>query len=361
MKAAVFHGPGQPMTIENVEIQAPGRNEVLVRTHAAGLCHSDLHFIQGKYPTPVPTILGHEAAGVVEAVGDGVTHVKPGDHVVSCLSVFCGHCEFCVGGHLSICNNTAVKMMPGVAKRLQWKGEHLNQYLNLSSFAEKMLVHENALVKIRDDMPLDLAALLGCGVLTGYGSVTRSARIEAGSSVAVIGCGGVGLSTIHAARLAGAARIIAVDIDPAKLEMAKLFGATDGVDANDPDMVKKIIALTDGGVDYAFECIGLKQSTEASFAMLRPRGLSTIVGMIPLGTKIELHGFDFLRERRIQGSMMGSNNFTVDIPRLVDFHMQGRMQLDQLVSQRLRLEDINEGFDAMQRGGIARSVIVFEQ
>lgn len=348
------------MTIETVEIDPPGRNEVLVRTHAAGLCHSDLHFIQGKYPTPVPAVLGHEAAGVVEAVGEGVTHVQPGDHVVSCLSVFCGHCEYCVSGHLSVCNNTAVKMRPGVAKRLHWKGEHLNQYLNLSSFAEKMLVHENALVKIRSDMPLDLAALLGCGVLTGYGSVTRSARIEAGSSVAVIGCGGVGLSTIHAARLAGAARIIAVDIDPSKLEMAKLFGATDGVDANAPDMVAQIVKLTNGGVDYAFECIGLKQSTEASFAMLRPRGLATIVGMIPLGTKIELHGFDFLAERRIQGSMMGSNNFTVDIPRLVDFHMQGRMQLDQMVSKRLRLEDINDGFEAMERGGIARSVIVFQ-
>ena len=348
------------MTIETVEIDPPGRNEVLVRTHAAGLCHSDLHFIQGKYPTPVPAVLGHEAAGVVEAVGEGVTHVQPGDHVVSCLSVFCGHCEYCVSGHLSVCNNTAVKMRPGVAKRLHWKGEHLNQYLNLSSFAEKMLVHENALVKIRSDMPLDLAALLGCGVLTGYGSVTRSARIEAGSSVAVIGCGGVGLSTIHAARLAGAARIIAVDIDPSKLEMAKLFGATDGMDANAPDMVAQIVKLTNGGVDYSFECIGLKQSTEASFAMLRPRGLATIVGMIPLGTKIELHGFDFLAERRIQGSMMGSNNFTVDIPRLVDFHMQGRMQLDQMVSKRLRLEDINDGFEAMERGGIARSVIVFQ-
>ena len=348
------------MTIETVEIDPPGRNEVLVRTHAAGLCHSDLHFIQGKYPTPVPAVLGHEAAGVVEAVGEGVTHVQPGDHVVSCLSVFCGHCEYCVSGHLSVCNNTAVKMRPGVAKRLHWKGEHLNQYLNLSSFAEKMLVHENALVKIRSDMPLDLAALLGCGVLTGYGSVTRSARIEAGSSVAVIGCGGVGLSTIHAARLAGAARIIAVDIDPSKIEMAKLFGATDGVDANAPDMVAQIVKLTNGGVDYSFECIGLKQSTEASFAMLRPRGLATIVGMIPLGTKIELHGFDFLAERRIQGSMMGSNNFTVDIPRLVDFHMQGRMQLDQMVSKRLRLEDINDGFEAMERGGIARSVIVFQ-
>jgi S-(hydroxymethyl)glutathione dehydrogenase/alcohol dehydrogenase len=251
-------------------------------------------------------------------------------------------------------------MPPGMAKRLRWKGEHLNQFLNLSTFAEQMLVHENAVVKIREDMPLDLAALLGCGVLTGYGSVVHSAQLEPGTTVAVLGCGGVGLSTIHAAHLAGAARIIAIDIDPAKLEMAKIFGATDGVDAKDPDMVAKIIEMTQGGVHYAFECIGLKPTTEASFAMLRPRGLSTIVGMIPLGTKIELHGFDFLRERRIQGTMMGSNHFRLDIPRLVEFHMQGRMKLDQLVSNRLKLEQINDGFSALQRGGIARNVIVFD-
>jgi S-(hydroxymethyl)glutathione dehydrogenase/alcohol dehydrogenase len=360
MKAAVFHGPVQPMTIEHIEIEKPQRNEVLVRTRVSGLCHSDLHFIEGKYPCPVPTVLGHEAAGVVEAVGQDVTHVKPGDHVVSCLSVFCGHCEYCVTGHQTLCSNTAVKMPPGVAKRLRWKGEHLNQFLNLSSFAEQMLVHENALVKIREDMPLDLAALLGCGVLTGYGSVVHSAKLEPGTTVAVLGCGGVGLSTIHAAHLAGASRIIAIDIDPAKLEMAKIFGATDGVDAQDPDMVAKVIEMTKGGVHYAFECIGLKPTTEASFSMLRPRGLSTIVGMIPLGTKIELHGFDFLRERRIQGTMMGSNHFRLDIPRLVEFHMQGRMKLDQLVSNRLKLDQINDGFAALQRGGIARNVIVFD-
>ena len=360
MKAAVFHGPGQPMTVEDVEIEKPGRDEVLIQTRVTGLCHSDLHFIEGKYPTPVPAVLGHEAAGVVEAVGDGVSHVKPGDHVVTCLSVFCGHCEFCMTGHQTVCSNAAVKMPPGVARRLRWQGQHLNQYLNLSTFAEQMLVHENAVVKIREDMPLDLAALLGCGVLTGYGSVVHSARMEPGTTVAVLGCGGVGLSTIHAAHLAGAARIVAVDIDPSKLEMAKLFGATDCVDAKSPDMVARIVELTQGGVHYAFECIGLKQTSEASFAMLRPRGLATIVGMIPLGTKIELHGFDFLRERRIQGTMMGSNHFRLDIPRLVDFHMQGRMKLESLVSQRLPLEQINEGFAALQRGGVARNVVVFD-
>jgi S-(hydroxymethyl)glutathione dehydrogenase / alcohol dehydrogenase len=360
MKAAVFHGVGEPMSIEEVEIDKPQGHEVLIRTAVAGLCHSDLHFIEGKYPTPVPAVLGHESSGVVEAVGEHVTHVKPGDHVVTCLSVFCGHCEFCSTGYLSLCSTTEVKMLPGVAKRLRWKGQHLNQYLNLSSFAEQMLVHENAVVKIRPDMALDLAALLGCGVLTGYGAVAHTAKVEPGSTVAVIGCGGIGLSTINAAYMAGAARIIAVDTDPKKLATAKLFGATDGVDGAAPDMVKQIIAMTNGGVHYAFECIGLKKTAEASFSMLRSRGTATIAGMIPVGTKIELHGVDFLRERRIQGTMMGSNHFRLDIPRLIEFHMQGRLKLDQMISGRLALADINEGFAALQRGGISRSVIEFD-
>jgi S-(hydroxymethyl)glutathione dehydrogenase/alcohol dehydrogenase len=333
---------------------------VLIRTAVAGLCHSDLHFIEGKYPTPAPAVLGHESSGIVEAVGEQVTQFKPGDHVVTCLSVFCGHCEYCTTGYLSLCSTTDVKMLPGVAKRMRWKGQHLNQYLNLSSFAEQMLVHENAVVKIRPDMPLDLAALLGCGVLTGYGSVAHTAKVEPGSTVAVFGCGGIGLSTINAAHLAGAGRIIAIDKDPKKLETAKLFGATDGVDASEPDMVKKVIEMSGGGVHFSFECIGLKQTAEAAFAVLRSRGTATIAGMIPVGTKIELHGVDFLRERRIQGTMMGSNHFRIDIPRLIEFYMQGRLQLDQMISERLKLEQINEGFAAMQRGGISRNVIDFK-
>ncbi len=360
MKAAVFHGAGQAMTIEDVEIDKPKGREVLIRTAVAGLCHSDLHFIEGKYPTPAPAVLGHESSGIVEAVGDQVTQFKPGDHVVTCLSVFCGHCEYCSTGYLSLCSTTDVKMLPGVAKRMRWKGQHLNQYLNLSSFAEQMLVHENAVVKIRPDMPLDLAALLGCGVLTGYGSVAHTAKVEPGSTVAVFGCGGIGLSTINAAHLAGAGRIIAIDKDPKKLETAKLFGATDGVDASEPDMVKKIIEMSGGGVHFSFECIGLKQTAEAAFAVLRSRGTATIAGMIPVGTKIELHGVDFLRERRIQGTMMGSNHFRIDIPRLIEFYLQGRLNLDQMISERLKLEQINEGFAAMQRGGISRNVIDFK-
>jgi len=360
MKAAVFHAPNQPLTIENVEIDNPGPREVLVRTSAAGLCHSDLHFIEGKYPTPVPIVLGHESAGVVEAVGRDVTYVKPGDRVISCLSVFCGHCEFCLTGHMSICQTPEVKMAPGKAKRLRWKGQQLNQFANLSSFAEQMLVHEHALVKLDPEIPMEFAALIGCGVITGYGAIVHTAKVEPGSTVAVVGCGGIGLAAINGARIAGAARIIAVDKDPGKLELAKSFGATDGVLAGD-DTAKQIIDLTNGGVHYSFECIGMKQTTELCFAMLRAGGTATIIGMIPVGTKIELHGPDFLRERRIQGSMMGSNRFRIDMPRLVQFYQQGRLPLEQLVSGRLKLEQINEGFAALQKGGVARNVIMFDQ
>lgn len=361
MKAAVFHAPNQPMTIENVEIDKPGRREVLIRTAAAGLCHSDLHFIEGKYPTPAPAVLGHESAGVVEAVGEDVTYVQPGDHVITCLSVFCGHCEFCLTSHMSLCQTPEIKMPPGKAKRMRWKGEHLNQYLNLSSFAEQMLVHENALVKVRKDMPLDLGALIGCGVITGYGAVVHTAKVPPGSSVAIIGCGGIGLSAINGAQIAGAARIIAIDKDPGKLELARQFGATDGINPNDGDVAKQVLSLTNGGVQFSFECIGLKQTAEDSFRMLAPGGTATIIGMIPPGTMIELHGPDFLRERRIQGSMMGSNRFRIDMPRLVEFYMQGRLKLNTLVSGRLALEQINEGFAALQKGGIARNVIIFPQ
>ena len=362
MKAAVLHAPRQPMTIEEVAIAKPKRREVLVRTAAAGLCHSDLHFIEGAYPTPMPVVLGHESAGVVEAVGEDVTYVQPGDHVISCLSVFCGHCEFCLSGHLSICQTPEVKMPPGVAKRLSWQGKPLSQFLNLSSFAEQMLVHENALVKVRDDMPLDLACLIGCSVVTGYGAVVHTAKVEPGSSVAIFGAGGIGLATINAAQIAGAARIVAVDKDPFKLELAKKFGATDVIDAAGTDnVVKRIQALSDGGVHYSFECIGLKATAEQSFSALRHGGTATLIGMIPVGTKIELHGPDFLKERRVQGCMMGSNRFRIDMPRLIEFYLQGRLHLQEMVSARIRLEQINEGFAALKSGGVARSVILLDR
>ena len=348
------------MTIEDIQIDKPKRREVLVRTAAAGLCHSDLHFIDGAYPTPVPVVLGHESAGIVEAVGDDVTYLKPGDHVISCLSMFCGHCEFCLSGHLSICQDPVVKPAPGKARRLNWRGEHMNQFLNLSSFAEQMVVHEHALVKIRPDMPLDLASLIGCSVITGYGAVAHTARIAPGSTVAIFGAGGIGLATINAAAIAGAGRIIAVDQDPFKLGLATQFGATDVIDARDGDTVKRINELSSGGVHYSFECIGLKATAEQSFSCLRSGGCATLIGMIPVGTKIELHGVDFLAERRIQGCMMGSNRFRTDMPRLIDFFLQGKLHLKEMVSARIKLEDINAGFEQLKTGGTARSVIVFD-
>jgi len=305
-------------------------------------------------------VLGHESAGVVEAVGADVTYVKPGDHVVTCLSVFCGYCEQCVTGHPSRCATPEVKLPPGTAKRLAWKGEVMHQFLNLSSFAEQMLVHEHALVKIRPDMPLDRAALLGCGVMTGVGAIFHTAKVEPGTTVAVIGCGGVGLAAINGAAIAGAGRIIAVDMLPAKLELAKTLGATDVVNAKDGDPVKQVREMTGGGVAYSFECLGAKITAEQSFGMLAPGGTATIIGMIPLGTKIELRGSDFLAERKIQGSLMGSNRFRVDMPRFIDFYMKGKLQLDHLISGHIKLENINQGFKELHDGAAVRNVIAFD-
>jgi S-(hydroxymethyl)glutathione dehydrogenase/alcohol dehydrogenase len=327
---------------------------------ASGLCHSDLHFMEAKYSCDVPTIPGHEAAGIVEAVGPDVTSVRPGDHVIGCLSIFCGHCEYCLSGRPVLCNRQGLEREAHQPPRLSWQGAPLHQYLRLSAFAEWMLVHENTLVKIRDDMPLDRAALIGCAVTTGLGAVFNTAKVPPGSSVAVLGCGGVGLNAVQGAAIAGAGRIIAVDTLPWKLELAREFGATDVVNAVYGDPVEQVRELTDGGVEYSFEAIGLKITAEQSFAMLRKGGTATIIGMIPEGQRIELPGSEFLDEKKIQGSNMGSNRFRIDMPRYVDLYLSGRLKLDELVSRRIGLDDINDGFEAMRRGEVARSVIVFE-
>ena len=237
MKAAVFHEPNQPLTIENVEHAPLKRREVLVRTAYAGLCHSDLHFIEGLYPIATPCVLGHESSAVVEAVGSEVTYVKPGDRVITCTSVFCGTCEYCVTGRPQLCNNANVKMPPGKAQRLFWQSKPVVQFANLSSFAEQLLVHENAVVKIADDIPLNIGCLIGCGVMTGVGAALNLGAIARGDTVMVIGCGAVGQSALRGARLAGARTIIAVDIDPAKLVLAAKLGATHGLNASKDDVV----------------------------------------------------------------------------------------------------------------------------
>ncbi len=360
MKAAVLHEVNKPLEIEDVPISKPGPREVLVRTKAAGVCHSDLHFQNGSYPYPMPVVLGHESAGVVEAVGSDVTYVKPGDHVITCLSAFCGHCEYCLTGHMSLCEEPELQRPPNTEPRLGAADAPVYQFLNLSSFAELMLVHEHAIAKIREDMPLDRAALIGCGVTTGVGAVIHTAKVEPGTTVAVIGCGGVGLSCINGAAIAGAGRIIAVDMVPSKLELARKFGATDVVNAGDGDPVAQVMEMTGGGVHYSFEAIGLKISTEQSFKMLRRGGTATVIGMIPVGTMVEFHGPEFLMERKIQGSRMGSNRFRVDMPRFVDFYLAGKLHLDDMISRRIKLEDVNEAFAELATGNVARSVIEFD-
>jgi S-(hydroxymethyl)glutathione dehydrogenase/alcohol dehydrogenase len=359
MKAAVFHGPHQPLTIETVDIDKPMGREVLVRTVASGVCHSDLHFVDGLYPFPAPAILGHEAAGIVEAVGPQVIEFRPGDHVICCLSLFCGQCEYCLTGKTHLCQTRPTRTK-GEPPKLSWKGQPVNQFANLSAYAEQMLVHENALVKIDDQMPLAQAALIGCGVTTGVGAVLNTARIEPGSTTAIFGAGGVGLATIQGARIAGARMIIAVDTVAAKLERAKALGATHLVDASKDDPVKAIRTLTGGGVDYSFEAIGLKIAAEQCFDCIKPGGTATVIGMIPVGQKVELDGPMFLREKKIQGCSMGSNRFKVDMPRYIELYRQGRLKLDEMVTRRGKLEEVNDAFRAMKAGEVARTVLMFD-
>jgi len=235
----------------------------------------------------------------------------------------------------------------------------MNQFLNLSSFGEQMLVHENSMVKIDPDIPLDRAALVGCGVMTGVGAVFNAAKVEPGATVAVIGCGGVGLSAVNGAALAGAERIIAIDTVPSKLEIARELGATDTLNASNADPVKAVRDMTGGGVHYSFEALGTKSTAEQAFGMLRPGGTATIIGMVPLGVKIELHGYDFLRDRKLQGTSMGGNRFRVDMPRLLSLWRQGRLKLDHLISGRIKLGEINEGFAALKSAAPVRQLIDF--
>lgn len=360
MKAAVLREVGKPLQIEDVQISKPGPHEVLIRTKAAGVCHSDLHFIEGSYPHPLPAVLGHESAGIVEAIGSEVRTVQVGDHVITCLSAFCGHCEFCLTDHMSLCVSPDTRRKKTDEPRLSQNGSPLPQFLNLSSFAEQMLVHEHACVAIRKDMPLDRAALIGCGVMTGVGAVFHGSKVRPGETVAVIGLGGVGLAAVNGAAIAGAGRVIAIDMSPSKANLAKEFGATDFICAADTDAVKEVIEMTKGGVHHSFEAVGLPKTAEQAFNMLKRGGTANVIGMIPVGQSISLPGAAFLGEKRIQGSAMGSNHFPVDMPRLVDMYLNGKLQLDQMVSRRIKLEDVNDAFVEMKRGEIARSVIVFD-
>ncbi len=363
MKAAILEAAGQPLVIDQLTVSKPGPHEVLIRTAACGLCHSDLHFIEGAYPHPMPCVAGHEAAGIVEEVGSEVRTVKKGDAVVTCLSAFCGHCEFCVTGRMSLCLGGDTRRRPGEAPRLTRSsdGSVVNQMLNLSAFAEMMLIHEHACVAINPEMPLDRAAVIGCAVTTGAGTIFNACKVTPGETVAVIGCGGVGLATINAAKIAGAGRIIAADPMPEKRELAIKLGATDVIDALDPDAAKQIQEMTKGGVHHAIEAVGRPASGDLAVASLRRGGTATILGMMPLSHKVGLSAVDLLSGKKLQGAIMGGNHFPVDLPRLVDFYMRGLLDLDTIIAERIPLEGINEGFEKMKAGHSARSVIVFDQ
>ena len=361
MRAAVMREVGAPLSIEDVLVDDPTDFEVVIDVYAAGLCHSDVHFMTGTYKTRMPVVMGHESAGVVAAVGDRVTHVGPGDHVVTCLSMFCGMCDECLSGHPNRCANRSVsRRARDAAPRLSVSGEAVSQLYDLGSYAERVLVAESAVVKIRDDAPLDRAALLGCGVTTGLGAVFNTAGVRPGETMAVIGCGGIGLGAVQGGRIAGANRIVAVDRVPGKLELAVELGATHAVDASSDDAVAAVKELVPGGVHHAFEAIGLPETATQAFNMLRRGGTATVIGMIPLGETVSVHGFDLLLEKRLQGSDMGSNRFRIDIPRYLDMYMDGRLRLDEMVSNRIDLADINTGIDEMLTGTVARNVIVFD-
>ncbi|HTV89640.1 MAG TPA: Zn-dependent alcohol dehydrogenase [Stellaceae bacterium] len=363
IEAAVFRKVHEELTIEAVDIDKPLAREVLVRTVATGVCHSDLHVVdgQGRFPLDRPIVLGHEGAGIVEAVGDAVTSVRVGDHVVACLSGFCGQCRECLSGHPNLCTGGLVARAAGAPPRLSQQGEPVRQFINISSYAEKMLLHENSLVRIDPDLPLDRAALVGCGVLTGVGAALRSSGLEAGQTVAVFGCGGVGLAIIQGARIGGARRIIAVDQFAQKEAMAKRAGATDFVNANEEDPVKAVRALTAGaGVDHAFEAVGLAKLCRQAIESLAVRGTATIVGVLPPDATIEFPWMAIRPECKVQTSRMGGNRFRYDIPMYLDFYRQGRLDLDFMVTKRGRLGDINEAFRAMKAGEVARTVLTFD-
>ncbi len=360
MKAAVLHEAKTPLAIEDVAVAKPGPREVLIRTAAVGVCRSDLHFVDGSFPHPVPTVPGHEAAGIVEAVGEGVASVRPGDHVITFFTVFCGACEFCVSGRPSLCIDPSTRRPPEAEPRLRLAdGTPLAPFLNLSAFAEMMLVHENACVAISRDMPLDRAALLGCAVITGAGAIFNDSKVKPGESVAVIGAGGIGLSAINAAKIAGAGMILAIDPVPEKRALAMKMGATHVLDAAAGGLAKAVLKMTDGGVHYAIEAVGRPATAELAWNILRRGGTATILGMIAPGHSVSIAGPTFLTGKKLQGSLLGSTQFPIDMPRLVQMYLDGKLDLDTMVAETIPLADVNQAMDKLRKGDTVRSVIAF--
>ncbi|MGA7670557.1 MAG: Zn-dependent alcohol dehydrogenase [Nitrolancea sp.] len=360
MRAAVCYEHGQPLVIEEVSLDAPKQGEVRVRIGAVAICHSDVHLIRGEWGGMVPVIAGHEAAGVVEAVGDDVTLVRPGDHVVVSLLRSCGRCFFCQRGEPFLCEGTFA--LRTETRLHTTSGDPIIQGISTAAFAEQVVVDQSQLVRVSRDLPLDCASLLACGVITGVGAAVNTGQVRPGSSVAVIGVGGVGLNAVQGASLSGANPIIALDVLDQKLEAARPFGATHGINALDQDALEKVRELTSGrGVDYAIVAVGSTAAAEQAVALTRRGGTVVIAGMPHADASLQLPVFRFVGSgKRILGSSMGSTRLSVDVPRLVGLYQQGRLKLDELISQRYPLDRINDAIEAMETGQSLRNVIVID-
>ena len=357
-RAAVLHEPGVALVVEEIELAEPGPGDVLVRLAASGVCHSDLSVQNGSIPFMFPTVLGHEGAGVVEAVGDGVQRVKPGDHVVLTWMPPCRRCFWCLAGQPMLCENGLAEALGGDYATVG--GTRLVRGLGTATFAEHTLVPQGEVVAVDPSVPLDLAALVGCALSTGIGAVWRTAAVEPGSSVAVVGCGGVGLSVVQGARLAGATTIVAVDPVPAKLDLAKQFGATDAVDGAG-DVVAGVRDATAGrGADYVFEVVGRPDTIRTAFASTRRGGTLVLVGAGSPAAEVRFNAMElFVDAKTLKGCVYGSTDPDRDFPALVDLVRDGAIDAGALVTRRIPLEEVNDAFAAMEAGSVARSVIIF--
>src|SRR5215469_14828035 len=362
-RAAVLYEVRKPVVVEDVDVLEPGPQEVQVRWVANGVCHSDLHVITGDYPHPLPVILGHEAAGVVEKVGPDVETVKPGDHVCSSYIPSCGRCSYCIGGQPTMCalRDKPRWFMHDGTTRFRKDGQPLHHFLQVAGYATHAVLPELSVIPIRSDAPLDVVCLVSCGVLAGAGPVFNRAKVPPGASVAVWGTGGVGLNTIQTARLVGAGKIIAVDTLTRKLEWAEEFGATHRVDASREDPVARIHAIVGGGgVDFAFEVVGLQRTMEQALLSTHRGGMAVMVGVCPAGTRLSVDPALLLQQRTLTGTSFGGGHQRTDVPMLIDLFMEGRYRLRELISRRMPLSQINEAFDLLRNGEVKRSVIVYE-
>lgn len=363
-RAAVLHQVDRPLRMQEVEMAALRPSDVLVRVHASGLCHTDLEVIQGSLAYPLPIVLGHEGAGLVEAIGSDVASVKPGDHVICSWNPNCGRCFYCDRDQPILCepftrHQPRGHLLDGTS-RLSVDGHKLHHFSVVSSHAEYCVVPEAGAIVVPKEIPFDRACLIGCGVMTGVGGAARVARIDGGSSVVVIGCGAVGLNAVQGAMLQRADTIIALDRDPARLAMAKLFGATHTVDAGSNDVVGQIKGLTSGrGADYVIESAGHEQAFRLSPEILRPGGELVWLGKINVDRDVAFRWGALMGEKRIVRSSYGGARPRRDFPWLARLYLSGKLKLDELITRRIRLEEINEGFAAMTRGEIVRAVIVF--